>query len=98
MKLRGTKTTLTVLVSGALMFGVCTSGGDPNVENNSPGVAETVVGGDDPCIHDAGVRETSDGQVVYSPSLGNWSGYSNVTNTAYSTCNSMVVGQMPDSF
>ncbi|WP_314820712.1 hypothetical protein, partial [Arachnia propionica] len=60
MKFRGTKAALAVLVSGALMLGACTSGEDPDAENSSPGAAETVVGGGDPCIRDAGIKETAD--------------------------------------
>ena len=98
MKFRGTKAALAVLVSGALMLGACTSGEDPDAENSSPGAAETVVGGGDPCIRDAGIKETADGQVVYSPGPGNWSGYNSVTNATYSTYNSVIADQMFGNF
>ena len=99
MKFRGTKAALAVLVSGALMLGACTSGEEgPDAENSSPGAADTVVGGGDPCVRDAGIKETADGQVVYSPGPGKWDGYNTLTSRTNSVYNSVVMDQVLGNF
>ena len=98
MKFRGTNAALAVLVSGALLLSGCTSGEDPEEDITGPGAAETVPGSGDPCIRDAGITETTDGKVVYSPGSGKWVGYNNLQVNTYSTYNSVVADQMFGNF
>lgn len=97
MKFRGTKAALAVLVSGALLLSGCTSGEE--VENETkPAESETAIGGDNPCARDAGITETADGQVVYSPGAGKWDGYNTLTSRTNSTYNQVVADQILGNF
>ena len=86
MKFRGTKAALAVLVSGALVLSACSSG-DEAEDGAKPAASETAIGGDNPCARDAGIKETADGQVVYSPGPGKWDGYNTLTSRTNSVYN-----------
>lgn len=97
MKFRGTKAALAVLVSGALVLSACSSG-DEAEDNAKPAASETAIGGDNPCARDAGIKETADGQVVYSPGPGKWDGYNTLTSRTNSVYNSVVMDQVLGNF
>ncbi|MDO5094705.1 MAG: ABC transporter substrate-binding protein [Propionibacteriaceae bacterium] len=100
MKFRGTKAALAALLGGALLLGACTSGEDPGTTTTNE-TSTPSLGGSDPaevCVRDAGITETADGQVIYSPGPGQWSGYNNLTSGTYSTYNSVVSDQMFGNF
>jgi len=97
MKFRGTKAALAVLVSGALVLSACSSG-DEAEDGAKPAASETAIGGDNPCVRDAGIKETADGQVVYSPGPGKWDGYNTLTSRTNSVYNSVVMEQVLGNF
>ena len=97
MKFRGTNAALAVLVSGALLLSGCTSGEEAEGEAK-PAASETAIGGDNPCARDAGIKETADGQVVYSPGPGKWDGYNTLTSRTNSVYNSVVMDQVLSNF
>ena len=97
MKFRGTKAALAVLVSGALVLSACSSG-DEAEDGAKPAASETAIGGDNPCVRDAGIKETADGQVVYSPGPGKWDGYNTLTSRTNSVYNSVVMDQVLSNF
>lgn len=97
MKFRGTKAALAVLVSGALLLSGCTSGEDAD-EGVKPAASETAIQSDNPCARDVGVKETADGQVVYSPGPGRWDGYNTITSGTNSTYNNVVSEQVLGNF
>ena len=97
MKFRGTKAALAVLVSGALVLSACSSG-DEAEDGAKPAASETAIGGDNPCVRDAGIKETADGQVVYSPGPGKWDGYNTLTSRTNSVYNSVVMDQVLGNF
>ena len=97
MKFRGTKAALAVLVSGALLLSGCTSGEDAE-EEAKPAPSDTAIQSDNPCARDAGVTETADGQVVYSPGPGRWDGYNASTSGTNSTYNQVVADQVFGNF
>jgi len=97
MKFRGTKAALAVLVSGALVLSACSSG-DEAEDNAKPAASETAIGGDNPCVRDVGIKETADGQVVYSPGAGNWGAYNSSTSATNSVYNQVVVDQLLGNF
>ncbi|MBB1577686.1 MAG: ABC transporter family substrate-binding protein, partial [Propionibacterium sp.] len=97
MKFRGTKAALAVLVSGALVLSACSSG-DEAEDNAKPAASETAIGGDNPCVRDVGIKETADGQVVYSPGAGNWGAYNSLTSATNSVYNQVVVDQLLGNF
>lgn len=112
MKLRGTKASLAALLSGALLLSACTS--DAGEEDTaapdttstaSGGASEPADGGeptdgtgDDPCLTDAGITETADGEVSVTVGPGNWSGYNSLTSRTYSTYNTAISDQMLAGF
>ena len=103
MKFRGTKAALAALLGGALLLGACTSGEDTGTtaSNESSNVNPSAGGGGDSanvCLRDVGITATAEGQVIYSPGPGQWSGYNNLTSGTYSTYNSVVADQMFTNF
>ena len=47
---------------------------------------------------DVGIKETADGQVVYSPGAGNWGAYNSLTSATNSVYNQVVVDQLLGNF
>ncbi len=98
MKFRGTKGALAALLSGALLLGACTSDPGADTTDAAPSAGQESTAVTDPCMVDAGITETAEGQVVYSTGPGQWSGYNNLTSKTYSTYNSVVADQMFGNF
>lgn len=114
MKFKGSKAALAALVSGALLLGACTSGGEePGGETNpstSAGNTGSQAGtqggnsggggaaGGDTCKKPLEVSAPKEGQVIYGPGPGKWSGYNNLTSATYSTYNSVVADRMNSGF
>lgn len=98
MKFKGSKAALAALVSGALLLGACSSGQDPADDSTKVNTSVEIASGQDACLKDVGGTETKDGQIIYSPGPGQWSGYNNLTDGTYSTYNSVVADRMVSSF
>ncbi|MHA6510141.1 ABC transporter substrate-binding protein [Tessaracoccus sp. Y1736] len=107
MKFQGTKVSLGLVLSGALLLGACTSPEPTEPEDTAsgsasaaPSASEGTGGGDAAagCLQDVGVTETTDGEVRYTAGPGDWSGYNSITNGTYSTYNSVIAAHMFSSF
>lgn len=107
MKFQGTKVSLGLVLSGALLLGACTSPEPTEPEDTAsgsasaaPSASEGTGGGDAAagCLQDVGITETTDGEVRYTAGPGDWSGYNTITNGTYSTYNSVIAAHMFSSF
>ncbi|HSO69058.1 MAG TPA: ABC transporter substrate-binding protein [Arachnia sp.] len=106
MKFQGTKVSLGLVLSGALLLGACTSPEPTDPEDAASGSASATAsasegaGGDAVagCLQDVGITETADGEVRYTAGPGDWSGYNSITNATYSTYNSVIAAHMFSSF
>ena len=105
MKFQGTKVSLGLVLSGALLLGACTSPEPTDPEGAASGSASATAsasstGGDAAaaCLQDVGITETADGEVRYTAGPGDWSGYNTITNATYSTYNSVIAAHMFSSF
>jgi len=108
MKFQGTKVSLGLVLSGALLLGACTSPEPTEPEDTASGSASATAsasssegaGGDATasCLQDVGITETTDGEVRYTAGPGDWSGYNSITNGTYSTYNSVIAAHMFGSF
>lgn len=106
MKLKRSIAPLAVLLSGALALGACTSDAGPDEEGKTPPSAaptqtesgQPPAATDDPCLQDAGITATADGQVSFSAGPGNWSGYNGSLAQTYSTYNSVIGNHMFSNF
>ncbi|HJE52567.1 MAG TPA: ABC transporter family substrate-binding protein [Tessaracoccus flavescens] len=112
MKFKGTKASLGLVLSGALLLAACTSPEEgtsaaPTESGAATSAAPTTSesasapGGDAAaagCLQDVGITETQDGDVRYTAGPGDWSGYNSITSKTYSTYNSAVAAHMFSSF
>ncbi|RRD06684.1 ABC transporter family substrate-binding protein [Arachnia propionica] len=107
MKFKGSKAALAALLGGALMLGACTSGEDPATQPpagtgetsaSTTGTGSTPSGDADTCKKPVEVTAPKEGQVIYGPGPGKWSGYNNLTSATYSTYNSVVSDRILSSF
>ncbi|MBB1514104.1 ABC transporter family substrate-binding protein [Tessaracoccus sp. MC1627] len=107
MKFQGTKVSLGLVLSGALLLGACTSPEPTDPEDAASGSASATAsasegaGGGDAaagCLQDVGITETADGEVRFTAGPGDWSGYNTITNGTYSTYNSVIAAHMFSNF
>ena len=108
MKFQGTKVSLGLVLSGALLLGACTSPEPTEPEDTASGSASATAsasssegaGGDATasCLQDVGITETTDGEVRYTAGPGEWNGYNTITNATYSTYNSVIAAHQFSSF
>ncbi|MBB1515408.1 ABC transporter family substrate-binding protein [Tessaracoccus sp. MC1679] len=107
MKFQGTKVSLGLVLSGALLLGACTSPEPTDPEDAASGSASATAsasegaGGGDAaagCLQDVGITETTDGEVRFTAGPGDWSGYNTITNGTYSTYNSVIAAHMFSNF
>lgn len=102
MKFKGSKTALAVLLGGALLLGACTSGESEEASGDSTSLMSAEATGNqgsgDTCKKDIGVTETKDGQIIYGPGPGNWSGYNALSSATYSKYNTIVMQRLMSGF